>query len=114
MTNDSSPIVSLSDERLTNLNPRWVNISQWSNVHVGLTFDCPCQACNGPSASPQRLGVMFLPPIDPDNVMQEVIWQPSIAWSRTGDGFDDLTLSPSIDCSASGHWHGFVTSGKIQ
>lgn len=37
-----------------------------------------------------------------------------IAWQRSGDNFDNLTLTPSIDASRSGHWHGFVTNGEIR
>ena len=27
---------------------------------------------------------------------------------------DDLTVTPSIDASASGHWHGFITNGEVR
>jgi hypothetical protein len=26
---------------------------------------------------------------------------------------DDLTVTPSLDASRSGHWHGFITNGEI-
>jgi hypothetical protein len=32
-------------------------------------------------------------------------------WQRTGNTFETLTLTPSID--ASPDWHGYVTSGQI-
>jgi hypothetical protein len=38
---------------------------------------------------------------------------PGIIWQRTGETFDDLTLTPSIDASPSGHWHGYVTNGQV-
>jgi hypothetical protein len=39
-------------------------------------------------------------------------------WTRTGDTFETLTLSPSIDASAQDHgthkgWHGHVQNGEI-
>ncbi len=35
-------------------------------------------------------------------------------WDLQGqDDFESLTLSPSVDASASGHWHGFVRLGDI-
>jgi hypothetical protein len=34
-------------------------------------------------------------------------------WHRTGDSFETLSLTPSIDCSHFGHWHGFLTAGAI-
>lgn len=34
-------------------------------------------------------------------------------WDLLGqDDFETLTLTPSIDASASGHWHGFITNGE--
>ncbi len=36
------------------------------------------------------------------------------AWTRTGDDFATMTCTPSIDASASGHWHGFITNGEIK
>jgi hypothetical protein len=48
--------------------------------------------------------------------------KPEIAWTITGtrpsdpsEAFpDNLTVTPSIDASASGHWHGFITNGEIR
>jgi len=34
-------------------------------------------------------------------------------WQRTGETFEDMTLSPSIDASNSGHWHGHITNGEV-
>jgi hypothetical protein len=33
-------------------------------------------------------------------------------WQRTGDTFENLTLSPSLDFSARGEWHGSITNGE--
>lgn len=38
---------------------------------------------------------------------------PTMAWSRTGDDFESMSVTPSLDASASGHWHGFITGGAI-
>lgn len=35
------------------------------------------------------------------------------AWQMSGGTFENLTLQPSLDASASGHWHGHVTNGEI-
>lgn len=36
-------------------------------------------------------------------------------WDLQGqDDFATLTLSPSIDASKSGHWHGFIVQGEIR
>jgi hypothetical protein len=42
-----------------------------------------------------------------------VMCKKSIAWNRVGDDFATMSITPSIDASASGHWHGFVTNGDI-
>jgi len=44
-----------------------------------------------------------------------------MAWTITGripsdphQAFaDDITVTPSLDASKSGHWHGFITNGEI-
>lgn len=40
--------------------------------------------------------------------------KPDIAWQRTSDDFATMSITPSIDASASGHWHGHITGGQIQ
>jgi hypothetical protein len=40
---------------------------------------------------------------------------PGIVWTRAaGDTFETLTLSPSIDASPAGHWHGFIQNGEVR
>ncbi|MDB5822146.1 MAG: hypothetical protein JWR21_850 [Herminiimonas sp.] len=34
-----------------------------------------------------------------------------MAWTFNGDDLDTMTITPSIDASASGNWHGFITNG---
>ena len=31
-----------------------------------------------------------------------------------GETFETLTLTPSVDASAAGHWHGHVTDGEVR
>lgn len=35
------------------------------------------------------------------------------AWSMIGE-IDSLTCMPSVDASASGNWHGFITNGECK
>lgn len=35
------------------------------------------------------------------------------AWEFKGNDFATLTVTPSIDASASGNWHGHITNGAI-
>jgi hypothetical protein len=95
--------------KLTDFNPRWVSWSSCANQRLGMTFDCPhCRT--------QRIGVAF------HHKGRELVEDQAIhaqnpdvkIWDMTGDGFEDMTLSPSIDTSAFGHWHGFITNGEIR
>ena len=109
--------------KLIDLEPKWITYNHSDGVILcGVTFLCPhCRAL--------RLGVCFDVPLDPTGLIKQLAathgvaeWAPDAIrgmndgrlWHRTGDTFDDLTLTPSIDCSRSGHWHGFITAGQVQ
>jgi hypothetical protein len=111
--------------RLLDLKPRWVGVNpaypsgSWvlpagqvapRPIHIGVSFICP-HCIN------QRLAVLFYPIIDPDDWVAKQGWALPDAthkrWMRTGDTFDTLTLTPSIDCSKSGHFHGYITNGEV-
>lgn len=34
-------------------------------------------------------------------------------WKFSGDGFHNLSVTPSINAEKSGHWHGHITNGEI-
>ena len=84
--------------RLTELDPHFYDGN-------ALSFDCP--ACRG-----SRIAVAFSPPLADH--------QPSLAvacWSRTGDTFEPLTLSPSSQVHRAGcscRWHGFIANGEVR
>ena len=104
--------------RLTELEPRWIGLTlDGSDARFGVTFKCPhCDT---------RIGALFKPFMDPENITAKMAWAMPGApdmntgaqreakwWHRvSGETFDTLTLSPSIDCA--GHWHGFITNGQI-
>ena len=35
-------------------------------------------------------------------------------WKFEGNDFNTLTVTPSIDASKSGNWHGYITNGEIK
>lgn len=104
--------------RLTELEPRW-----WGDGdrhHLGITFLCPhCQVV--------RLGIAFSNP--PDGAQAHslettsLMWHvhqartfdvpPGCLWHRTGDDFETMSVTPSVDASKSGHWHGHIANGEI-
>lgn len=97
--------------KLVELAPRWYSTS--GDARHGMTFDCPhCPGSGCRLAIALHVdGTNFDP--DPSNPQQfaagETVW--TIA---RGSGFDDISLTPSVDASAHGHWHGFITNGEAQ
>lgn len=106
--------------KLTELKPRWTgyasNDKRDEQIINGLTFLCPhCGLQTG-----QRLGVLFHPPIDEGGWLAKgvTIFHGAVEWTRTGDTFETLTLSPSINTMQNrmdfaNHWHGFFTNGEV-
>lgn len=105
--------------RLIDLNPRWIGLYGWASpdpFYTGISFECPhCRT--------QRLAVGIYPPIDPSgHVGKDFEWRKEFTptqpvWDRTGDTFDTISLSPSVDASAiriGGHWHGHITNGDCR
>jgi hypothetical protein len=74
---------------------------------VGVAFDCPC----GNNDEQHRCYVPFANPIGPGP------HTPSAAergWQRTGETFETLTLTPSIQRIGDCRWHGFITNGEVR
>lgn len=97
--------------RLTDLEPRWITFSS-NGARCGLTFLCPhCRTA--------RLGAWFHDPYcGVGYPVSEwplfMLQHPDLKfWARTGEDFDTLTLSPSVDASSVGHWHGTITNGEV-
>jgi hypothetical protein len=106
--------------KLTDLNPRWcAEAGAPEGTKQGIGFDCPhCRKI--------RLAIFFDPPIEGRIPDIKAVQQSQadghlddhhigrILWRRAGDTFENLSLSPSIDASAFGHWHGYITDGEIR
>jgi Family of unknown function (DUF6527) len=73
-------------------------------IGVGLSFDCPCGCGTRPA-------VMFANPLDGGPPLQGC----GPTWQRTGDAFETLTLSPSLQRAdpRGCRWHGFIQNGEI-
>lgn len=52
----------------------------------------------------------------PDLIGQSIVGtNPEMLWQfEPGADFATLTVTPSIDHSASGNWHGWITNGEIR
>jgi hypothetical protein len=116
--------------RLIELEPRWLDID---GRRVGIMLLCPhCRktplscffiptkhiAGGDYHDSQYALFAKLMPTFgDPyvDIPVNDVVpCRRGFAWQRTGDDFASMSITPSLDASAAGHWHGFITSGEIR
>lgn len=95
--------------RLAELNARWLT----PNV---LAFRCPhCQqvllTCKNVVMSEQEQHDLYEKTFGVDWNELVVPCKPEFCWTFSSTDLETLTISPSIDASRSGHWHGSVTRG---
>jgi hypothetical protein len=111
--------------RLCDLDPRWLTKD---GRRVGFIFLSPTRK-NGPvhwrqtcffEKTPfreQRALVWAEMADQADEDREFGNWQPckqDFAWKLHGEpNFETLTVTPSLDGSAGGLWHGFITNGQI-
>lgn len=97
--------------KLIDLDPHWYVLEE-NGPRVGLTFLCPhCQQTHlavafhhDGHAAMEDAYIRAHFPGDPSKYI----------WNLNGqEDFGTLTLTPSIDVSKAGHWHGFITNGQI-
>lgn len=102
---------------LLELNPKFIALRDGDDA-VGMTFRCPhCPL--GERGETTYLGIWFANPVIRGN-HPDVDWpdymlaHPDVHyWRRTGDDFTTLCITPSVDASGVGHWHGSITNGLI-
>lgn len=97
------------------MNPRWAidadivigghSVHDENRHGMAISFDCPC-------CRTTRLAIFFANPIDGKAPTDDR--DAEHLWTRTGETFETLSLSPSIDASKYGHWHGRITNGEIR
>lgn len=104
-------MTAIVSHRLADLFGEWVH--DRDGRRVGVKFICPtCPAVEGAPT----ITVLFSnppdggPPVPPGSQLPGE--NDGRRWQRTGDTLETLTLSPSVDCSRCGHWHGFVSHGE--
>ena len=101
--------------KLTDLNPRLVSyggegitkedgslIPEQNGVGIG--FECPCGECG------ERVYIGFKNPIDGS----EQVDNDRASWQRTGNTFERMTLTPSIQRMGKCRWHGYLTDGELK
>jgi Family of unknown function (DUF6527) len=99
--------------RLIDLDPEWLSPNLF-------TFLCPhCQkwrlSCKnipmGHNAQAELFDSKYGEYAQSDLV---VGCKEDVSWTINGTDFATLSVTPSIDASASGHWHGHITGGEIK
>lgn len=98
--------------RLAELDPRWTH---WHGrtERIGVSFECPVHRG---TAAAHRVEVPFRNPLDGGKAVTR-----NHLWDRTGETFDELTLSPSVNYQVYDNgaprdpacWHGFVRGGEV-
>jgi hypothetical protein len=111
--------------RLTDLDPRWL---LKDGRRIGFIFRCPtrpekCWQSCFEAAPPRReqwelfaaaFGIEYRsdePRPDVQGCYQGAHWQ--IVGGIAAADFATLTVTPSLDGSAGGNWHGYITNGQI-
>lgn len=105
--------------KLTELEPRWIHL----NLFVFLCPHCRKQllSCKNVAMTAQEQYDIFEREFGEDATHWPVATRDGCAWSIGGTVpanpdaafVEDLSVTPSIDASASGHWHGYITKGEI-
>ena len=94
--------------KLTDLDPRWTTATNPDcggrpDAHgMGLSFLSPL-------GTGLRINIFFANPLDGGTPINDPEKQRTL-WQRTGDTFETLTLTPSVD--ASPDWHGWIKNGE--
>jgi hypothetical protein len=103
-------MTAIISRRLADLFGEWI---VRDGRRVGVRFVCP--TCPQIEGAP-TLAVLFANPPDggaawPDDP-QALGNNEGRRWTLTGDTLEAMALSPSVDCSKCGHWHGIVSHGE--
>lgn len=111
--------------RLVDLDPRWI---EKDGVKVGFVFKSPTpymRSDGTPNPQPYWQSCFFQP--TPTDIQRDIFEEmfgdddflvqgcfQECAWAVHGEmSFDTLTVSPSLDGSRGGLWHGFIQNGCI-
>jgi hypothetical protein len=106
--------------KLADLDPRWLGAggdgvtradgSPAPERHgVGIIFECPCGRSEHDDGGSHAIAIEFDRPLDggPAHRTDGKVWQ------RTGETFETLTLSPSIQRIGGCGWHGWIRNGEV-
>jgi len=97
--------------RLVELEPRWIH----PNLFVFRCPHCPevLLSCKNIAMSWNEQYDIFERVFGEHWPMLIVPCKDETAWTFSGTDFNTLSVSPSLNANASGHWHGFISNGEI-
>ncbi len=106
--------------KLTELEPRWFSVGDTTGI-AGISFLCPhCKqdrlGVRIDHAAPHVISVHYdhdITHLSGDEQVWQITGDAPAFDGMTHGGFDNVSLTPSVDASASGHWHGFITNGEV-
>ena len=109
--------------KLSELKPVWL---EHDGKRVGFTFLCPCclkdrlLVLSEPTPFKEQVKLMHaamgtVPEDEHDWPCNWVPMNPKAKWSFSNlTDFNTMTVRPSVDASASGNWHGYITDGEAK
>jgi len=74
---------------------------------------CDCPVCGDKGSESGADHFMFIPFANPLDGGPPIYPAPHNVWTRTGDTFETISLTPSIQRQDECRWHGFITNGEI-
>ena len=104
--------------RLVDLSPNWL---YKGGQRVGFIFICPTKPDQSQTCFSVAMRMSEQVKVIDENFEEGFyetyahdiqLCDKNCAWSITGE-FENLTVTPSLDGSAGGNWHGFITDGNI-
>lgn len=118
--------------KLTELKPKWM---QHEGQNVAIIFLCPdcvrgiCKqkpltwlTCTFVALGHKEQAAMIEDVIArypedfkaTDTEEHDVVHCEKLAWERSVKILEEISITPSLDASRAGHWHGHVTNGEIR
>lgn len=105
--------------KLADLEPEWLSPDVF--IFKNPTGGKDWLTCKRVVMSGKNQRILFYGDWEDENSPAKTKWvgksivptMPDCAWKFEGNDFATLTVTPSLDCSASGNWHGFITNGEI-
>lgn len=97
--------------RLSELQPRWIH----QNVFIFLCPHCKKRwlSCKNVKMSGGAQVTLFRAAVGDANINVVVPTKDEFAWNISTRDFETMTVTPSIDASPSGDWHGHIKNGAI-